>query len=91
MGRRAKHLLVCRGRVKESRCCLSQDLGEGRVEEGFLFLEYKRSRSGSQRGRIQEAGGLFEDIHHNVFGMKPFLQVLGIPTGLVSTVSSRMR
>ena len=35
--------------------------GRGVGEEGFLFLEYKRSRSGSQRDRIQEAGGVEED------------------------------
>ena len=35
--------------------------GRGEGEEGFLFLEYKRSRSGSQRDIIQEPGGVQED------------------------------
>ena len=33
-------------------------MGDGAGGEGFLFVEYKRNRSGSQRDRIQEASGV---------------------------------
>ena len=42
--------------------------GRGVGEEGFLFLEYKRSRSGSQRDRIQEAGGVEGDMARGGLG-----------------------
>ena len=49
---------VCRDDLQRS------EPGSGREEgeEGFLFLEYKRSRSGSQRDRIQEASGVEGDM-----------------------------